>query len=120
MQRQSAEMLLQPVINYDSSSSEPNGEERSNPNPQSPSPEGYPHAPLPLVFGTKPPSTGGQRDQSRKISGTCRALEWSFWQASSCSTSDTSSRLRSATRRESSPTTVTCFDTVPDIFLNCG
>lgn len=52
--------------------------------------------------------------------GTWRALEWSFWQASSCSTSDTSSRFCSPTSRESSPTTVTCFDTVPDIFLNCG
>ena len=37
-----------------------------------------------------------------------------------CSHSDISMRLCVPTMRDNSPTTVTCFATVPDIFLNCG
>lgn len=49
---------------------------------------------------------------------TCKADEWSFWQANSCSTSDTSSNDLSLTSLDNSLTIVTCLETVPDIFLN--
>lgn len=51
---------------------------------------------------------------------TCSDWAWSLWHVSSCSHSDTSMIEWALMRRDNSPTTVTCFDTVPDIFLNCG
>lgn len=47
-------------------------------------------------------------------------VEWSFWQLNSCSVSETCSKLLLPTIDDNSPTTVTCFATVPDIFLNSG
>ncbi len=50
----------------------------------------------------------------------CNTSVWSSWQVSCCSVSETSIRLFMLTKRDSSPTSVTCFATAPDIFLNCG
>lgn len=60
-------MLLKPVINYDSSPSELNGEEKSNSNISCPNPAGYLHAELPLTVTIKLPSTGELQDQTVSI-----------------------------------------------------
>lgn len=63
-------MLLKPVINYDSSPSELNGEEKSNSNISCPNPAGYLHAELPRTFSIKLPSTGEFQDQTIWIQTT--------------------------------------------------
>ena len=65
-----------------------------------------------IVMKMRPP-----RQQQSLTRSDC---EWSSWQASSCSHSDTSIKQWAPTMRDNSDTTVTCFDTVPDIFLNAG
>lgn len=57
-------MLLKPVINYDSSPSELNGEEKSNSNIEYPNPAGDLHAELPLIPSIKLPSRGELQDQT--------------------------------------------------------
>ena len=55
-----------------------------------------------------------------EVTSTWSDCVWSLWQTSSCSHSETLIRWWVSTRRDSSPMTVTCFATAPDIFLKAG